>query len=320
MATVRALLLLVLGAMGVWFSAFTIAFERRHVDRRLRASDPERQAPVWPPRPIELVIGFVTDFFDTLGIGSFAPTTAMFRFWKVVPDRLIPGTMIVGHFLPALTQALIYITVIEVDVLTLVLLLLAAIAGSWLGAALVSRLDRRAVQIGMGTALLLADAVLLVRLRGYLPAGGDLIMLSGFKLAIALAGNFVLGALMNIGIGAFGPSLIFFALLGMNIKAIFPIMMGSCAVIMPAGGRQFVRHGSYAPRAALGLTLAGVPAVLLAAFVVRELPLVVLSYVVLVVVVYTAITMLRAGLRAPAASDPGASSAPPGAASQNRPR
>jgi uncharacterized membrane protein YfcA len=301
MSMIRGLLTLALAVSGIWFTAFTVAFERR---RRRAGSTPGAPglvpAAVWPPTPIELGIGFLTDFFDTLGIGSFAPTTSLFRLFKVVPDQLIPGTMMVGHLLPSIAQALIYITVIEVDVMTLVLLLAAATAGSWLGAGFVARLDRRKIQIGMGAALLAAAAIMLAKLRGHLPAGGELIALSGGKLVVGIAGNFVLGALMNIGIGAYGPSLILFALLGMNVKSIFPIMMGSCAVIMPAGGPQFVRQGAYAPRAALALTLAGVPAVLIAAFLVRELPLRILSYGVLVVVVYTAVTMLRAGLREPA--------------------
>jgi uncharacterized membrane protein YfcA len=304
MSMIRALLTLALGVSGVWFTAFTVRLEQRRWRRRDAAEGPP--PPVWPPSPTELGIGFVTDFFDTLGIGSFAPTTSLFRLFKVVPDQLIPGTMMVGHLLPSIAQALIYITVIEVDVMTLVSLLAAATAGSWLGAGAVARLDRRRIQVGMGAALLVAAAIMLAKLRGHLPAGGDLIALSGGKLAIGIAGNFILGALMNIGIGAYGPSLILFALLGMNVKSIFPIMMGSCAVIMPAGGPQFVRQGSYAPRAALALTVAGLPAVLVAAFLVRQLPLELVSYFVLVVVVYTALTMLRAGLGRSGPSNSGA--------------
>jgi uncharacterized membrane protein YfcA len=288
----RTLLLVVLSASGAVFSAYAVAAERRR-----RAIAPRPPAPPWRPTGKELGIGFLTDFFDTLGIGSFAPTTFLFRTLRVVPDQLIPGTMIIGHMLPSIAEALIYITVIEVDVLTLVLLIAAAGAGSYFGAGLVARLPRRKIQLGMGSALLLASLVMLAGLLDILPAGGDLLALSGPRLVIGLVGNAVLGALMNIGIGAYAPSLIMFGLLGMNVKAIFPIMMGSCAFIMPAGGLQFVKHGSYAPRAALGLTLGGIPGVLLAAFVVRELPLQVLRYFVLAVVVYTAIAMLRAATR-----------------------
>ena len=128
------------------------------------------------------------------------------------------------------------------------------------------------------------------------PGGRRPDALSGGRLAVGLIGNFVLGALMTLGIGAFAPCMILVGLLGMNVKATFPIMMGSCAFLMPAAGPAFVRLGRYAPRPALGLTLGGVPGVLLAAFVVRELPLATLRWLVLAVVVYTALAMLRTGL------------------------
>ena len=51
-----------------------------------------------------LLTGFVTNFFDTLGIGSFAPSTVIFRFRQMVPDELIPGTLNVGHTLPVVLR------------------------------------------------------------------------------------------------------------------------------------------------------------------------------------------------------------------------
>jgi uncharacterized membrane protein YfcA len=318
MTGLRALLYLALGGSGLLFSAYALAQARRAGPNPGEGegegegeseSESEGQGQGrrgrWPG-PALLGIGFVTNFFDTLGIGSFAPTTAIFKLLRLVPDQLIPGTLMIGHLLPILAQALIYITVIEVDTATLVLLIAASVAGSYLGARRVARFSRRRVQLGMGGALLLASTVMLAGLMGLVPAGGDLIALSGVRLGLGMAGNFVLGALMTIGVGAYAPSLILFGLLGMNVRAIFPIMMGSCALIMPAGGVEFVRERSYSQRAALGLTLGGIPGVLLAAFVVRQLPLATLRWLVLAVVVYTALAMLRAGLREPRDSGPAA--------------
>jgi uncharacterized membrane protein YfcA len=307
--SLRALLLAVLAASGALFGGWAVWFERRRARQggggqgtnAPGASGSAAPTAAPPPRNAALVgVGFLTDFLDTLGIGSFAPTTSLYRLLRLVPDHLIPGTLLVGHALPTVVQAIIYITVIQVDTTTLVLLIGASVLGAWLGAGVVANWPKRAIQIGMGSALLAASAIMLAGMLKILPAGGELIALSGGKLAVGLVGNFVLGALMQIGIGAYAPSLILFGLLGMNVKAIFPIMMGSCAFIMPAGGLQFVRLGRYAPRPALGLTLGGVPGVLLAAFVVRELPLQTLRWLVLVVVVYTALAMLRTGLSAPA--------------------
>jgi uncharacterized membrane protein YfcA len=288
MTALRALLLAALAGSGLLFSAYAVLVERR---RTARAREP------MSPRPAQLGIGFVTNFFDTLGIGSFAPTTSLFRIFRMVPDQLIPGTLMIGHMIPIIVQAWIFIKLIQVDTLTLVLLIGASVLGAFLGSGVVSRLPRRGIQLGMGSALLLASLVMLAGLLGLVPAGGELVALSGVRLGVGLLGNFVLGALMTIGVGAYAPSLILFSLLGMNTKMIFPIMMGSCALLMPAGGIKFVQQGTYSPRAALALTLGGIPAVLLAGLWVKSMNLNLLRWLVFAVVVYTALSMLRAGWR-----------------------
>ena len=94
------------------------------------------------PTAVELLIGFVTDFFDTLGIGSFAPTTAVYKLRRIVPDELIPGTLNVGHTPAAIAEALIFVTAIVVDPLLLVTVVGSAAAGAWLGAGVVARLPQ----------------------------------------------------------------------------------------------------------------------------------------------------------------------------------
>jgi uncharacterized membrane protein YfcA len=248
------------------------------------------------PSLIELGIGFVTNFFDTLGIGSFAPTTAAFRFRGVVADPLIPGTLNVGHYAASLAEALIFITIVDVDALTLWSMIGAAVLGAWLGAGAVIRASRRTVQIGMGTALAIASLLMLLRQLDVLPRGGDALTLPLPQLVLAFLANFLFGALMNLGIGLFAPCMITVALLGMNPKAAFPIMMGSCAFLQPVAGLRFIANARYAPRAALGLTLGGVPAVLIAAFIVKELPLDTLRWLVFAIALYTAGGLLRSAL------------------------
>lgn len=247
------------------------------------------------PKPIELAIGFVTDFLDTLGIGSFAVTTSFYKFFRLVPDEKIPGTLNVGHTLPTILEALIYIGIIGVDPLTLVLLIAASVVGAWLGAGLVARLPRRAVQIGMGGALIVAAALfVMANLKGStFGLSGSALGLSGAKLWTGVAVNFCLGALMTIGIGLYAPAMIMVSLLGMNPKAAFPIMMGSCAFLMPFASARFIRFDAYSLRAALGLTLGGLPGVAIAAYIVKSLPLEWVRWLVIVVVLYAAIAMLR---------------------------
>jgi uncharacterized membrane protein YfcA len=245
------------------------------------------------PGTTQLAIGFLTNFFDTLGIGSFAPTTSMFKLNRLVPDEKIPGTLNVGHTLPTIAQAFIFIAIVSVDMATLASLIAASVAGAWLGAGAVASWPRRRVQIGMGIALLAAATFFAMTNLGLFPAGGDTLGLTSPLLWFGIAGNFVLGALMTLGIGLYAPCMILVALLGMNPKAAFPIMMGSCAFLMPIGSLRFIRKDSYALKAAVGLALGGIPAVFLAAFFVKSLPLTWLRWLVVVVVVYAAIAMLR---------------------------
>jgi uncharacterized membrane protein YfcA len=245
------------------------------------------------PTALELVIGFVTNFFDTLGIGSFAPTTAIFKLKGLVADERIPGTLNVGHTLPTITQAFIFIAIVNMDVTTLTLMIAASVAGSWIGAGVVSSWPRRNIQIGMGLALLAAATLFLMTIFKIAPGAGEALELSGTKLAVGLGGNFILGALMQVGVGLYGPCLILVSLLGMNPQAAFPIMMGSCAFLMPIGSLNFIRHARYSLRAALGLGLGGIPAVLIAAFIVKSLPIEYLRWLVVIVVLYAALSMLR---------------------------
>jgi len=245
------------------------------------------------PQPATLGISFVANFFDTLGIGSYATTTSMFRFWNVVRDEKIPGTLNVGYVLPTIVQAVIYITIVEVEFVTLIAIIAAAAAGAWLGAGIVAGLPRRQVQIGMGFALLGAATLMLLSLTGIGPAPGVALGVSGAKLGLAIVISAFLGALMMLGIGYYAPCLILISLLGMNPTAAFPIMMGACAFLMPVGSLQFIRKQSYDLRAAIGLMVGGPLAVLIAAFIVKSLPLDYVRWGVVVVVIYTAIGMLQ---------------------------
>jgi len=240
-----------------------------------------------------LGIGFGTNFFDTLGIGSFAPTTTFYKFLRLVDDKDIPGTLNVGHALPVVTQAVIFITVIEVESVTLISLLVSSVAGAVLGAGIVSKLPERKIQLGMGCALLAVAVALLAGLLGLYPAGGDAVGLTGWKLLLAIVVSFILGALMTIGVGFYAPCMALVYSLGMSPLVAFPVMMGSCAFLMPAAGVRFIRAGAHNRKAALALALGGIPGVLLAAFIITSLPLVVLKWVVLAAILYTSLSMFR---------------------------
>jgi uncharacterized membrane protein YfcA len=249
------------------------------------------------PRLMDGLVGFVTNFFDTLGIGSFAPTTAYFKLRARMPDDEIPGTLNAGQALPTVTQALIFIATVSVDLTTLASMILSAVLGAWLGVGVVSRLSRRAIQLGMGGALMCAALLYLANNLHWMPGGGEALGLHGWRLIIAVVVNLSLGALMMLGVGLYAPCLILLSLLGMSPLAAFPVMMGSCGLLMPIGGARFVRSGRYNFSAALGLALGGIPGVLLAAYIVKSMPITWLRWLVLLVVVYAAVQMLRSARR-----------------------
>jgi uncharacterized membrane protein YfcA len=249
------------------------------------------------PTPLQSLIGFIANFLDTLGIGSFATTTSMFKLWRIVPDENVPGTLNVGHALPTMTEACIYIAMVQVDLATLLLMIGAAVAGAWIGGGIVSHWPRRMIQISMGLALLTVAALMALKQLNIIASlgSGSSLGLEGYLLVLGVCGNFALGALMTIGIGLYAPCMALVYMLGMNPLAAFPIMMGSCAFLMPVGSIQFIRGRRYTLRAALGLTLGGIPGVLLAAWLaskVKELPIAYIIWPVVVIVVYTATRML----------------------------
>jgi uncharacterized membrane protein YfcA len=280
--TTKAWLFIALGGFGAFYIITWVSARRG-----------DRISESTAPTPLFGAIGFVSTFFDTLGIGSFATITSIFKLRNLVRDEVLPGTLNVGITPPTITQAFIYISIVEVDMTTLILLIMASVLGMWLGAGVVCRWPRRYIQIGMGIALLVAATLFLMTIFHKEAAGGSALELRGVKLWAGVAGNFSLGALMSLGIGLYGPCLIMISLLGMDPRAAFPIMMGSCAFLMPVGSTRFIRKGSYDVRASLGLAIGGIPAVLIAAFIVKSLDLYYVRWLVVVVVVYTAVSMLR---------------------------
>lgn len=303
---------LLFAALAVFAAAYLHRWMRALPSRRRRRADrdgapsdrdPDAGRPGGDPRPgtrptwLETAIGFGTNFFDTLGIGSFAPTTSLYKLWNIVPDERIPGTMHVGHTPPVIVQAFIFIAIVQVGMGTLVTLIAAAVLGAWLGAGVVARWPRRKIQIGMGIALLLAAASFVMAIYGLFPVGGEATGLAGPSLVGASGAMFVLGALMTLGIGIYAPCMILISLLGMNPIVAFPIMMGASAFLMPVAAVRFIEAERYGLSAAVGLAVGGLPAVLLAAFIVKSLPLNAMRWLVVIVVLYAAVAMLRSAAR-----------------------
>ena len=278
------MLIVLLVAMAIAVLAYAVALARVVIPRRVR------------PNLEALGLGAVVNFFDTLGIGSFAPTTAWLKFRRLVPDRLIPPTMVVGLTPPAMAESFIFMNfyALVVDPLLLAGCALAMFAGGVLGAPLVARARVWIVQIIVAIGLALAAAAYAMSNMGWFPTGGTAAGLPLGLTLVAIAASFGFGILANFGVGNYAPTMAMLSLMGMDPHLCFPIMAaGAC--LMGAGAS--VRHIAIAQvdlRVVLGLAVGGIPAVLVAAFIVKEMPIVWLRWLVVVVVLYAAIVMLRA--------------------------
>ena len=247
---------------------------------------------------LNILFGFVTDFFDTLGIGNFAPTTALFKLFRQVEDRLLPGTLNVSHTIPVVLEAFLFLTVIEVEIVTLLSMIISAVIGAVIGAGFVSQLPERKIQFAMGFALIITGCFMIFGQLGLIESlgTGEAIGLRGMKLVIAILINFILGALMTIGVGLYAPCMALVYVLGLSPVVAFPIMMGSCAFLMPPASMKFIKAGAYSRKAALGITIGGVFGVLIAVYLIKSLPLAVLSWLVIGVIFVTAGVLIRAAL------------------------
>lgn len=252
-------------------------------------------------------ISIVTLFFDTLGIGCYAPMTASFKGLKVMDDRLIPGTLNTACTVAMSFEAIVFITKVEVEALTLIVLVGSATIGAFIGAGLVARLPVKKMRLGMGCALLVVVGVMLLGMFGLMPVGGEAVALTGAKLVISGVLCFIFGALMTIGVGAYAPIMATVYLMGLSPLVAFPVMMGACAYLIPAAGIRFIKKGAYDRKTALIANTIGLIGVAIAVFWITSMDLYILKWLVVVVVTYTGIVMLRDGIRkqaGPSAGEP----------------
>jgi uncharacterized membrane protein YfcA len=248
------------------------------------------------PSPEAMLVGVIVNFFDTLGIGSFAPTTVWLKFRRLVPDRLIPQTMLVGLTPPSMVEGIIFLLLlgVRVDPVLLVGCVIALLMGGLLGAPLVNRARVWIVQSVVGVALVLAAIAYAMTNLHLMPGGGTATGLPLALMIIAIAANFLFGVLLNFGVGNYAPTLVMLSLMGMDPRLCFPIMAGGAALTGAGASIRHIRIGQIDLRIVLGLAIGGIPAVLVAAFLVKSMPLELLRWLVIVVVVYAAAVMFRA--------------------------
>ena len=246
------------------------------------------------------IVGFVANFLDTLGIGSFAPSSAAFKLGKAVDDTLVPGTLNVGDTIPVCVEAFLFFGFVDMDILTLILMLVSSVLGSILMAGIVSKFDRKKVRYALFVGLFLLATVILLKVFNVPPFGttGTELGLRGIKLVIAVVGNFIFGALMSIGVGLYAPCMAMVLALGMDSGCAFPAMMGSCAFLMAFGnGPKFIKEGRFDPVASWMQAIGGTIGVFVAYLFVSSLPLETLTKVIVAIVYITAFLYLKDAIK-----------------------
>lgn len=238
-----------------------------------------------------LILNFITNGLDALGIGSFATTIAGMKIFKLLDEKKIVPTLNAGCCMVVFVEAVIFLTVIDVELPTLVCMILASILGGVVGVTFAKKLPEAMLRLIMGIGLLAAAYFIVASILGWMPGGGLETGLHGVKLVVACMGNFVLGALLTVGIGNYAPCMAMVYLLGMNPSVAFPIMMCSGSLCCFGAGLRFIKEGMVHWRGMLYIVIGGIPGVLIASFIIKSMPLGVLNWLVVVVLIYTAVTL-----------------------------
>lgn len=243
-----------------------------------------------------MLIGFVTDFGDTLGIGSFATTTAAFRMTKYVEDdRQLPGTLNTMHAIPVIIEALFFITAVKVELMTLIPMTTAAVIGAYVGTHVTKNWHTPTVQRVMAGALFIAVVIMIIRMITTPGSNNALTVhgLHGWWLVLGIVFNLGVGILMTMGLGNYAPELIFFSLMGVNPAVAFPVMMLDAALIMPTTALNVIKMKRVSWRGYAGVAIGGVLGVIVAAKFFTSLDVALLKKLIIVVSLWTIVGLLR---------------------------
>lgn len=245
--------------------------------------------------PVSAAAGFIGNFCDALGIGSFAVITPILRFSKNIDDRVLPGTLNAGCAVAVAIQGTVWMSDIGIETKTLVATLLCSIIGGFIGAFWVTRLDRNKVRIVMGCAFVVVAFIMLSKQLGFFPnVGGEANGFHGAKLVVFAILMGLFAALMNAGIGMYAPAMALCALMGLNLGYAFPLAAGGCCAMMPTAGIRSIVADAIDTRVAMWMFLGSIPGTLIAALIVKSMPLTVLTWLVICVLLYTSFSLIQA--------------------------
>jgi len=256
----------------------------------------KQKKPIFQRFGLGMLIGFITDFGDTLGIGSFATTTAAFRATHYIDDdRQLPGTLNAMHAIPVMIEALFFITAVKVELSTLLPMTTAAVVGAYVGTHVTKNWHAPTVQRVMSAALFIAVVIMIVRMITNPGADNALTVhgLHGWWLVLGIVFNLGVGILMTMGLGNYAPELIFFSLMGVNPAIAFPVMMLDAALIMPTTAWNVIKMDRISWRGFAGVTIGGILGVIVAAKFFTSMDVQLLKLLIIVVSLWTAFGLFR---------------------------
>lgn len=280
---VKVLLALIVLANGIFAFRFFSDFIKHKADV-FKESGSNALLAVW---------GFIVFFLSTFGISDFALSTVFYRLRKLIDDTKLPGTLNTQCAIPVAVMALAYISTISVDQTTLILLIISQMVGAYFGPRFVVKMPVKQIRAFMGFGLLSAAFFVLAGKFGILPSGGGAVGLSGWKLILGMALLLVYGALNNLGVGSYAPTMATVYALGLNPAIAFPVMMGACTFSVPLGAMEFVRLDKYGRKITFFCSVFGTLGVLAAVFIVKSLDTAMLQWVVAAVIMIAAIDLIH---------------------------
>ena len=223
-------------------------------------------------------VGIIANFLDTLGCGSYAPSTFMYKLFNQMDDIDIPGTLNIGDTFPVIFEAFIFTASVDCDPMFLWIMYICAAVGSFGFATIVTKWPRNKIRYALGFIMIPLALIMLCKNTGVGPFG-----------VVGTATG-----LMDIGFGLYAPCMATCLLLGVDGQACFPVFMGSCACLMPACSIEFIKTHRYDVSHTIGNALGGCIGVFIAWKLVTNLPMFWLINLICVVLFWTSYTLISA--------------------------
>ena len=243
--------------------------------------------------------GILAFIADTLGVGSFAVNIALAKLFGTFEDEELPAMCNIVQLIPGVIESLFFIKSVEVDLNTMLVLVLGTCIGGLLGGQLVSRMSKQTVRLAMIVCFSLIILLILANQYHILPIGGDATALYSWKLAIGFVALIVCGALTSLGIGLFAMVQAVLFLLSLSPLVAFPIMMVAGAMQQPLTVFMFLRQSKGLPlKRMLMVSIGGCLGVLLTLPVFHYFSTRWLHTLLILILSFNLLSMSRAFIRA----------------------